>query len=366
MSSGIAKTTRAVAAHQSALNSVIQKIQTLKEDLFTAQSQSKTLQKNLQQTDISIGALAKNIQLTQTQLTEQKKLLAQMTQQNDQYQSQLEKQRTLLAAQIRSAYLLGNQPYLKLLLNQESPEKFSRYANYYQYINRARLQAIQSIKQLVIKINENETNIQQRTETLNQTYQQQQQQKQDLRKKELQRKQLLDETNKKIQGKNEQLNKLYEDKTQLETVIKKIAAQPVITRAPGKPFRQMRGQLQWPVVGRIIQHFNQPLAQGRLHSTGILIKAPAGQQVRAISSGKVVFADWLRGFGLLTIIKHGDNYLSLYGRNQSLYVKTGDTVQAGQMIATVGNSGGFQQNALYFEIRYKGAPSNPGLWLRKA
>src|SRR3990167_1093553 len=169
MSSGIAKTTRAVAAHQSALNSVIQKIQTLKEDLFTAQSQSKTLQKNLQQTDISIGALAKNIQLTQTQLTEQKKLLAQMTQQNDQYQSQLEKQRTLLAAQIRSAYLLGNQPYLKLLLNQESPEKFSRYANYYQYINRARLQAIQSIKQLVIKINENETNIQQRTETLNQT-----------------------------------------------------------------------------------------------------------------------------------------------------------------------------------------------------
>ncbi len=133
---------------------------------------------------------------------------------------------------------------------------------------------------------------------------------------------------------------------------------------PGKSFETMRGKLHWPIIkGRIIQYFNQILLHSELHSTGILIDSPVGKKVHAVFPGKVVFADWLRGFGLLVILQHGQNYMSLYGRNQSLYVKTGQIVQAGQVIATTGNSGGFKKTALYFEIRHNENAVNPQTWL---
>ena len=132
--------------------------------------------------------------------------------------------------------------------------------------------------------------------------------------------------------------------------------------SPGGTFAQARGKLPWPVDGRLLARFGTPRSDSRLKWDGVLIGAPAGTRVRAIHDGRVVFADWLRGAGLLLIVDHGGGYLSLYGHNQSLLKGAGERVRAGEAIATVGSSGGQDSPALYFAIRQQGQPSDPLRW----
>jgi septal ring factor EnvC (AmiA/AmiB activator) len=134
--------------------------------------------------------------------------------------------------------------------------------------------------------------------------------------------------------------------------------------AEHQPFAKLRGRLNWPSRGKLITRYGSARKVGKLKWQGVNISAPEGTEVRAISHGRVAFSDWLRGFGLLTIIDHGDGYMSLYGGNQSLFKEVGDWVEAGEAIASVGNSGGRQDSALYFEIRHNGKPSNPLKWCR--
>ena len=131
-----------------------------------------------------------------------------------------------------------------------------------------------------------------------------------------------------------------------------------------KAFAGLRGKLKWPSRGRLANRYGSRRKEGKLKWQGVMIKAPEGTEVTAISHGRIAFSDWLRGFGLLTIIDHGDGYMSLYGGNQSLYKEVGDWVEAGDVIASVGNSGGHRETALYFEIRHNGKPTNPLKWCR--
>ena len=133
----------------------------------------------------------------------------------------------------------------------------------------------------------------------------------------------------------------------------------------GGPFASARGKLPWPGDGRLVARYGTPRGgDARTKWDGVLIGAAAGSQVRAVHGGRVVFADWLRGAGLLVILDHGNGYLSLYGHNQSLLKNAGDVVKAGDPIATVGSSGGQDASALYFAIRQNGRPSDPAQWCR--
>ena len=129
-------------------------------------------------------------------------------------------------------------------------------------------------------------------------------------------------------------------------------------------FGKRRGRLRWPAIGKVKKLFGKPRQAANVKWNGVLIPGKEGNNVRAISHGRVAYADWLRGYGMLIIIDHGDGYMTLYGYNQALYKETGDWVEEGEIVATVGRSGGQKKSGLYFEVRVKGQPSNPAKWCR--
>lgn len=263
--------------------------------------------------------------------------------------------------------MLGHQPYLKIILNQENPATISRFLHYYEQLNLARVNIIRKIKALVAQIKTTAQQIQVQTKHLQLAKHKYQQHQFEFIREKHKRQNILISTNRELKNKNLQLKKLLADKTQLEKIITKLTASEHYNYAPGAKFAEMHGKLLWPIKSHhLLQTYGQKIANGRMTSTGILIQAKTGTKIHAIFAGKVIFAKWLHGFGLLTIIQHGSHFMTLYGRNQSLYVTLGETVHPGQIIATAGKSGGFQQTALYFEIRHDAHPLNPLAWLRTA
>jgi septal ring factor EnvC (AmiA/AmiB activator) len=343
------------------------KIVLLKNNLFSIKHKRNRIQNNLKNTELKIGRLAKKINYNQKQVVKKHQQLKKIKQQQQKYQQQLAIQKKLLAKQIYSSYILGRQPYIKIILNQEDPTKISRYLYYYAQFNQARLNIIHKIESITQKINSTEKNIKLQTNNLRVMQRSCRNHRIDFLREKKNRQRFLTKTTRELQNKNQQLNKLVNDKKHLENIISGLRWEYSYGHIPGKSFMQMRGKLHCPIVGgKLTQAYGQSLVGGKMHSTGILLRAKTGTKIHAIFPGKVLFADWLHGFGLLVIVQHGKSYMTLYGHNQSLYVKRGDTVNAGQVIATVGNSGGLQTSSLYFEIRHNAQPVNPAIWLCRA
>jgi septal ring factor EnvC (AmiA/AmiB activator) len=166
-----------------------------------------------------------------------------------------------------------------------------------------------------------------------------------------------------IQLQGDQLQDMQRDLSQLEELITGLKQEATATKN-AVPFASMKGKLPWPSKGRLARSFGSSRNKGSLRWQGVILKAQAGTKIHAISAGRVVFADWFRNLGLLIIIDHGDGYMTLYGHNQSLYKAVGDTVESGELIATMGNTGGNHEVSLYFEIRDQGTPTNPARWCR--
>ena len=168
-----------------------------------------------------------------------------------------------------------------------------------------------------------------------------------------------------IKQKGQRLAQLEEDRQQLEDLLEELRRQETPSMPDSGAFAGRQGTLPWPVKGKVSARFGTPRDSGKLKWQGIMIDTHEGADVRAVAPGTGGFADWMRGYGLLLIIDHGDGYMSLYGQNQALHKNAGDPVADGETIASVGDSGGRNSNGLYFEIRYQGKPSNPLAWLRK-
>ncbi len=348
------------------LNLLANKILTARKNLQAFQQQGLRIKGSLEKTETNIGQTAIHLADTKKHLSAQNKLLEKIQSQQAENQKKLSLQKTLLAEQTRAIYFLGRQPYLKIILNQQDPVKISRYLHYYAALNQARLNAISSIKKIKIALIKTEKKIHMQTQQLTFTQQKQQKQHTNLKQEEQHRKNLLQQTNKSIHTQTDKLTKLLHNKKQLESIISALKKQKLSGYSPGAKFQEMKHKLLWPIAhAKVIQNYGAPIAYGRLKSTGVLLKATVGEPVHAIFPGKVIFANWLNGFGLLTIIQHGKSFMTLYARNQSLYVKKGDQIKTGQVIATAGNSGGFQSPALYFEIRYRGKPLDPLEWLHR-
>ena len=256
------------------------------------------------------------------------------------------------------------QQYLKVLLNQEDPDALARMLVYYDYFNEARASQINQYNEVLTELEQVSADLNLTVQALASNHQALQDERSALASAQHQKKLSLQALRHQIRSTGTEISKLEGDRDHLEKLLTHIVNQ--LTEMPerfdGTPFASMRGQLVLPVVGNVLATFGKKRNAGKLRWEGLLIEADEGQPVYAVHHGRVVFSDWLRGFGLLLIISHGEGYMSLYGHNQALYLDTGDWVSAGDLIATVGDSGGQTKPGLYFEIRIKGKPSDPQQW----
>lgn len=373
--------------------------------LGTLQQEKSGIQKQLQGSEREMGELQKQIDALERQLQEGESDIQRLDEGKKKLQSQRAEQQQLIALQIRAAYQSGRQEYLKLLLNQQQPEQFARNLTYHDYLSRARSAQLATYNATLQQLHAVEAELATRHALLSGQQVELQERRAALDKARDEHRSVLARLNGELGEGDRKLKARQQEQARLDELLKTIeatlarqareaeqrrlaeqrareqaeqrrlaaSAGPAASKAAGPqvssavpstdgPFAQARGKLPWPVDGRLLARFGTPRSDSRLKWDGVLIGAPAGTRVRAIHDGRVVFADWLRGAGLLLIVDHGGGYLSLYGHNQSLLKGAGERVRAGEAIATVGSSGGQDSPALYFAIRQQGQPSDPLRW----
>lgn len=284
-----------------------------------------------------------------------------------QYDSALKEEKTTFGQQVRAAYQISHYNYIDVLLSQHDPSQWSHALHYYNYLNKARLNLITKLRENIGKIKTNEHHALLYSQTLESLLQRQKIQKVDLVTKEHTHQQIIGELSSTIQSTNQKLAQLIENKKALERILKKLEATQ-LTSVPksGGLFAALRGKLPRPTAGKISERFGTQIEQSELRYSGVLINAPIGQPVRAVYPGKVVFADWLQGFGLLLILDHGQGYMTLYGNNKKFSKKLGSFVESGEEIAQTGDSNNNHKPGLYFEVRRNGHAINPEEWFAAA
>ena len=391
------------AETQQQLDAAQKDVAELKKLLEAIQKEKSGVQGELKKTESEMGQLEKQVKGLQQELNKSNEELKRLdTEKKKLQQSRLEQQR-LIGIQARAAYQGGQQEYLKLLLNQQNPEKFSRTLTYYDYLSQARLEQLATFNETLRQLANVEQDIANQQNQLNEQKSALDGRREQLAEARKERQLALAKLNKDLSARDQKLKARQQEQAQLGTVLKTIEATlarqareaaearklelaaeqarlkgdkaspgadgPLVSSSGatyGGNFASARGKLPWPVNGRLAARFGT--ARGgdeRTKWDGVLISAGAGSQVHAVHGGRVVFADWLRGAGLLVILDHGNGYLSLYGHNQSLLKDAGQIVKAGEAIATVGTSGGQNTPALYFAIRQQGRPSDPAQWCRR-
>lgn len=370
------------------------------------EQEKSAVQKQLQTTESEMGQLEKQVDTLQQEIDRSESELERLNDEKTTLEGARLEQQRLIGIQARAAYQSGRQEYLKLLLNQQNPEKFSRTLTYYDYLSKARFEQVEDFNETLNQLANVEAGIQAQQATLAEQQDGLQERRTQLAEVRKERQLALAKLDKDFSSRDQKLKARKQEQAQLERVLKTIeetlarqareaeherqralalareerarqqqAGRP--TTAPsgpavsstggnfGGPFANAKGKLPWPVDGRLVARYGTPRGgDARTKWDGVLIGANVGTQVRAVHGGRVVFADWLRGAGLLVILDHGNGFLSLYGHNQSLLRDAGEIVKAGDPIATVGTSGGQEAAALYFAIRQQGRPSDPAQWCR--
>ncbi len=281
-------------------------------------------------------------------------------------ESQLIDNRAALAGQMRAAYLIGRQEPLKLLLNQQDPALAGRMFAYYSYFGRARAGQIKLIENDVQRIAELQVELEAEDEKLAELEKQQRARLTDLEQARAKRSRVLASLEVQSHTRAQNLERLRTQQAGLEKLLRELRAASEKYPVTGNDaFTRLRGKLNWPVSGRLVARFGDARAGGVLWD-GVLVATERGTPVKAVCQGRVIYADWLPGLGLLAIVDHGDGYLSLYGHNERLYKAVGESVAAGDTIAAAGDSGGSSRPELYFEIRKAGKPVDPRPWFRSA
>lgn len=275
-------------------------------------------------------------------------------------------EREALARQVRSSYMTGREELFKLLLSQESPAALGRMLVYYDYYNRARSVRIDLVAGELAKLAELERDTTRVEAELAALEKSQAQEVAALEKSRDEREAAVAKLTTEIRDDNAAVSKLRAEEQRLADVVTRLrevmAGFPVDT---DEPFASSKGKLAWPVQGRVAGAFGQSRGAGPVRWNGVLLEAAAGTAVRSVHHGRVAFADWLQGLGLLIIVDHGGGYLSLYGHNEALLKESGDWVEPGEPIAQVGDSGGQARAGLYFELRHNGEPIDPNAWIAK-
>ncbi|PWK53018.1 murein hydrolase activator EnvC family protein [Pleionea mediterranea] len=347
------------------LQQVKQQIKQLQQRLDNKRKQYSSVTRTLRSTEKKINSAAKILRATRSQIVREKQTLKNNKKQELQLERNKSKHQDILAHQIRSAYSSGRQEYLKLLLNQEQPEKLGRMFSYYDYLNKARTKSIKELGETLVQLTQVQKDIQANIKELALLEQAQVKEQKRLLSLKEQRKKEVKQLAASIASQDKKLSHLRENEEELESLLHQMqkALEQIFQQQNLEGLAKYKGKLTWPLSGRLALNYGEPINRG-IRSNGIRIAAQEGKDVAAVFHGRVVFSDWFRGFGLLVIVDHGKGYMSLYGNNQSLFKDVGDWVEAGEMIASVGQSGGQKTPGLYFEIRHQGKARNPMQWIR--
>ncbi len=346
-----------------------QQIQALRSALNDSRGQQQQQRHQLQRVEKELGRLSRALRKTRQELAGQRKALLRLRDRRGTLRRNLSRQKEALRRQVLAAYAMGRQGELKIILNQQDPALIGRVLAYYDYFNRARAQQIADIRgslDELASLEERIANESRRLEALSERQQRQMANKQTHLR---QRQGVLAKLEAEIRTKEQRLEQYLQDERRLARLVDQL--QEALSDIPPeegdvRPFAALKGRLGWPAKGRISARYGERrFRDSKLKWQGVMIRAAEGAPVRSIHHGRVAFADWLRGFGLLIIIDHGNGYMSLYAHNQSLYKSVGEWVAAGETIATVGNSGGRSRAGLYFEIRHNGRPTDPLRWCRR-
>lgn len=351
-------------------------IEALQKELQQVQGTRSSLQKELQKSEQEINKLQQKANEINKELKQQNNELNQLKNERSQLEQAKKKQQGEIAEQMRAAHKLGEQSEVKVLLNQESPDQLSRIMKYHSYFMEAHTHKMQGFMETIARIDALTPEIEKKTLELGAMQAQLDEQRQQLKSRQNDRQKALAKVNNQFKDKNQQLTQLSEDRRRLQALLERVTQRVATSGAVNSPayvplpaggekFSQRKGRLPWPTQGSMIHRFGSARIAGQINWSGAYIAAPMGNQVIAVHHGRVVFADYFGGHGLLVIVDHGEGYLSLYAHNQSLLKKAGEPVRAGEAVASVGNSGGQTSTGLYFEIRHQGRPIDPGGWLAR-
>lgn len=373
-------------SRQEELGDLRARIQALQRELEQASEDRSGAADALRKSERSISNVnrgLRNLAQRQRDLSRNLKQLGQDTQST---QADIADQQKRLAELLRQRYIHGDNDAIKLMLNGQNPGEAARGLEYYGYIGRARTQLIREYQASLARLQELEAAVQQKQASLEQIQRDRVAQKKALESEKAARQDVLYRLSSQIRRQRNEINTLVQNEKRLSQLIERLArlaasrkVKPA-AKPTGKPgqkvehvadaslagldFQRLKGKLALPVAGEILHRFGQSRPGGGPAWKGLFIRARQGEEVRTVGTGKVAFSDWLRGFGNLLIVDHGDGFLSLYSNNESLYKQPGDPVRAGDVVATVGATGGQDEPGLYFELRRQGKPFDPMDWVR--
>jgi len=360
--SGHAASAKRTEAELKALN---QKIDRMTQQVSRDALERERHSQDLRAAEISLGQARGELNRLNREYTERSARRAELAQAKEREQQALSREQSALAGQLRAAYMIGREEPLKLLLNQQDPLHSSRLYTYYGYFGRARAQQIAGIAEHVQHLEELDSELAQQQAQLTDLQSSQQTQLTLLQHARDQRQTVLVSFNAAAQTREQSLERLKIQQEDLERLMKELDHSLKTVPPPDNAtaFGRARGQLSWPVAGHLTAQFGAKRASG-VTWEGVVIATEHGAPVTAVAAGRVVYADWLPGLGLLVIVDHGEGYMSLYGHNDRLLKAVGESVSAGEIIAAAGDSGGRASPELYFEIRRGGRPVDPAPWFR--
>jgi len=346
------------------LKRVQQRIEQLQRSVREDVARQDRMAGKLRETEEQVAAARKRLDEVRGRIRDSDRKIRELEEERGRQQGRLEAQRDELAAALRSAYITGKEEHLKLLLSQKDPAALGRMLIYYSYLGKARAGRIAEIEDAVARVEALTTEETAERGRLAALEQEGERELAAVDAARQEREKALAEARGRIKSNKDTIAKLGREARSLEKLIADLRRALEHAPAPsGQPFERVRGKLPWPVPGRIVSGFGQPRGGG-LKWNGVLIATERGTQVRAPYAGRVVYSDWLPGLGLLLIIDHGGGYMTLYGHNEQLYKAVGEAVTAGEVIATVGDSGGQARPELYLEVRKGTAAQDPRRWFR--
>ncbi|MET0292633.1 MAG: peptidoglycan DD-metalloendopeptidase family protein [Steroidobacteraceae bacterium] len=355
------------AKTEAELKAIASQIEKVRQQVRQDAVERDKLSRDLASAEGSVARARGEIDRLRRERADREKARAALAAEKARSEAEVGRQREALAAQLRAAYQTGPQEPLRLLLNQQDAGRVERTLTYYGYFGRARAEQVGKINVEIAKIDEATAKITAEDEELKRLEAQRKAQLGDLEDARRQRSKVLADLQSESKDRQASLKRLQTQQGALEKLLKELdralKSYPVAPIDPNDAFAKLRGQLAWPVAGKLSARFGEERAGG-VRWNGMLISAERGAPVQAIHPGRVAYADWLPGLGLLLIVDHGNGYLSLYGHNDRLFKAAGASVRAGETVAAAGDSGGRGQTALYFEIRRAGKPVDPGPWLR--
>ncbi len=329
--------------------------------------EQKELLTALRQAETAVGDVARRIDVIDRAIAERQAELAKLAEQRAEIEGRIAREREAVGALLRSVYLVGRDAPLKMMLAPDRIGDAARLLAYQRYLQDDRVARINKFRSDLDALARVVSRVEAAQHELAVERERLDAERLALDKARRDRAAAVADIDRKISDQNQRLALLAADERNVLDLLQRltdaIADIPKVL-AGAEPLASLKGRLPWPAAGALLRGFGTSGSDGRAAS-GLLIGARPGSAVKVIARGRVAYADWLKGYGLIAIVDHGDGYLSLYAHNESLLKDVGEWIEAGETIATVGNSGGYSEPALYFELRFKGAPQDPAGWLGK-